>query len=336
MRPPEQTADGDVNRSPGSLRDSPGRSYRGAVIQTSHVLADIGHRRPLEAALLMNGTFSGACGFGLMMFAEQLNEWAGFRNYVDDWVTFGAGLMLALYALMLYVSAMRPRISRNAVAAVIMLDAGWAAGTLPLTVLQHVTPAGAALVVVLAVVVGMFGVAQRKALRAYAADADLLMAESLRAASFGRIGQSWLGMKTWIKVWLFGLNAVFIAGIAFLDRGHLSQWILLAYVASGPYLFAFMVAQKGLSRVLGVAHIVPWTALLALALVRIGTDSTLGPQISLAGDFSYALYLYVLVAALIFSLAFDYYDLYRWIRGDRFVLGSEAAARAGACKPMFA
>lgn len=292
-------------------------------------------RRPLEGALLLNGTFSGVCGFAFMMFAAQLAALTGFDRYVGAWVVFGVGGVLAVYALLLFVVAMRPRIPRLSVQAAVVMDAGWVLGTLPLLFLPEATSDGKALVAIVAIIVGGFGWAQHSALRAYRPQNDHEVVETGHGGDFSRIGRSWLGMKTWVKVWLFGLNAVFIAAIAFLDRGHLTHWILLAYVASGPYLFAFMISQKGLSRVLGVAHIVPWTALLAYVLIRLSEDTALGARVAWADDPAYAVYLSALAAALIFSLFFDYYDLIRWLREERYLIGSEEAAARGASKLMF-
>jgi hypothetical protein len=301
---------------------------------TKNRLSESG-RRPLESALLLNGTFSGVCGFAFMMFAAPLAAWTGFDRYVGDWAMYGVGGMLALYALLLFVVAMRPTIPRFAVQSAVVMDAGWVLGTLPLLLLSETTPFGKALVAIVAVIVGGFGWAQRSALRAYRPQDDHEAAESAQGADFRRVGRSWLGMKTWIKVWLIGLNAIFIAAIAFIDRGHLMLWTLVVYIACAPYLFVVMDAQKGLSRVLGIAHIVPFTPLLAYVLIRLSADTALGAHVTWAHDPAYAVYLLVLAAALIFCLFFDYYDFVRWLRGERYLIGSQEAAARGVSKAMF-
>jgi hypothetical protein len=290
------------------------------------------HRIPLEAALLLNGTFSGVCGFAFMMFAAPLSAWAGFSQYVGDWAIFAVGCMLAVYALLLFVIALLPAIPRVMVKAAVLSDAGWVVGTLPLLLLTDLTIAGRVLVVIVAIIVGGFGLMQYSALRAYRPANDHAFTDSLRGAGYGRIGRSWLSMKTWVKIWLFALNAIFIAGLAFWGRGHLAHWVVWVYIASGPYLFVIMAVQKGLSRVLGVAHIVPWTALLAYILLRLSVDGPLGTRIGPDNDPAFFAYLIVLWAALAFCLFFDYFDLYRWLRGERFLLGSKEAAESGASK----
>jgi hypothetical protein len=292
-------------------------------------------RRSLESALLLNGAFSGVCGFTFMMFAAQLVAWTGFDRYVGDWAMYGVGGMLALYALLLFVVAMRPAIPRLAVQCAVVMDAGWVLGTLPLLLMSETTPFGKALVAIVAIIVGCFGWAQWSALRTYRPQDDYEAAESTQGGDFRRVGRSWRGMKTWVKVWLFGLNAIFITAIAFIDRGHLMLWTLVVYIACSPYLFVFIAAQKGLSRVLGMAHIVPFTPLLAYLLIRLSADTALGTHVTWAHDPAYAVYLSVLAAALIFCLFFDYYDSIRWLRGERYLIGSQEAAARGASKATF-
>ncbi len=136
-------------------------------------------------------------------------------------------------------------------------------------------------------------------------------------------------MKTWVKVWLFFLNFVFLGSLAFLDD-PIGRWTAIAYVAAGPLLMAIMVAQRGLTRLLGVAHLVPWTPLVAYLTCRF-VSTTAGPMLvpESGALFWYSL---VLLASVLVCLAFDVYDVARWLRGERFVLGSAEAFRAGASK----
>jgi AcrR family transcriptional regulator len=143
-----------------------------------------------------------------------------------------------------------------------------------------------------------------------------------------RIGRSWLGMKPWVKAWLFLLNGIFLAALLF-RRDPLATVALAAYVASGPLLLAMMWRQGGLTRLLGVAHLVPWLPLLAYLELRLTSD-LVGPRIQSDSDpslFGYALALY---ASLFSCLALDTWDVLRWRRGERFVLGTREAHAAGA------
>jgi hypothetical protein len=151
-----------------------------------------------------------------------------------------------------------------------------------------------------------------------------------RSGPWRRIGRSWLGMKTWVKVWLFVLNGVFLTAFAF-SRDPIAFWTLAAYVASGPLLLAMMRAQGGLTRLLGVAHLVPWLPLVAYLGARLGTAAA-GPRIVPAADPGLFAYVVVLLASVGVCLAFDVWDVVRWMRGERFVLGSRAAHEAGASR----
>lgn len=142
------------------------------------------------------------------------------------------------------------------------------------------------------------------------------------------LGQSWMALKTWVKVWLFFLNAVLLGALAFPDDPA-GTWTIRAYVAAGPLLAAIAIPQRGLTRLLGIAHIVPWTPLVVYLGVRLGADAW-GPRITLGNDPALFGYVVVLLATLVVCLAFDFYDLARWLRGERFAMGSPEACRAGA------
>jgi len=181
---------------------------------------------------------------------------------------------------------------------------------------------------VVAVFVGSVGVVQLWALSNESTPAALddRLPDHLSVAT--AIAASWLSMKSWVKYWLFALNAVFLLGLAFWPD-PLARYTLAAYVASGPWLLALMTAQRGLTRLLGVAHLVPWVPLVAYLALRLGTDGV-GPQLTFATtpfQWAYA------VALLLFTsicLAMDIVDVWRWVRGERFRLGSVNASSAGA------
>jgi len=146
--------------------------------------------------------------------------------------------------------------------------------------------------------------------------------------TLARIAASWLSIKRWVKAWLFLLNAIFLFALAFWDTA-IARWILAAYAASGPLLAVLMWRQRGLTRFLGVAHLIPWLPLLIYLLLRLTTELA-GAQISVATSPALAAYLWVLVVAITLCLLWDAYDVVRYLRGQRFVLGSAAAAAAGA------
>ena len=134
------------------------------------------------------------------------------------------------------------------------------------------------------------------------------------------VGFSWMRMKTWIKIWLFALNAVFLFAL-FYWPSELAQIVLAAYFASAPLLLAFVIAQRGLTRLLSIAHLIPWLPLMAYLVLRLTSDMA-GVQTTPESDSGLFAYTVVLTLSVAVCLAFDFYDLVRWLRGDRARIGS--------------
>lgn len=145
------------------------------------------------------------------------------------------------------------------------------------------------------------------------------------------IAASWLSLKTGVKAWLFALNVVFLlSGFYLYDRT--AQWVLLAYLASGPLLILFMVRQRGLTRLLGLAHLIPWVPLAFYLGGRLLTDN-FGPRIAFTADPKLFMYLVTLAVVLAVRLFSDAWDVVRYVRGERYVFGSPEAVAAGASMP---
>jgi hypothetical protein len=144
-----------------------------------------------------------------------------------------------------------------------------------------------------------------------------------------KIGLSWLSLKSWVKIWLFFLNFVFITVIVFWNRSEF-LWILTAYVASGPLLLFIAYHQRGLTRLLGIAHIIPWVPLLVLIGVSLYQFMPVWRS-----DPYYFFYLLMLLDVLIICLSFDVYDVYRWYKGERYIMGSKEAYTHGASDIRF-
>lgn len=131
-------------------------------------------------------------------------------------------------------------------------------------------------------------------------------------AYWRQMGQSWLAMPLWVKLWLFFLNGVFLAGFAF---DPFVRVVGIAYIASGPALLALVFRQGGLTRATGLGHLVVWLPLfvwLSVWLLQTG------------GSSAETLYAAVLWGSLVVCLGFDLYDLRRWAKGERSVLGQTA------------
>lgn len=144
---------------------------------------------------------------------------------------------------------------------------------------------------------------------------DMLPAKLSR---LNAIKHSWLAMKTWVKIWLFSLNGIFLAALFFLPTDT-AQYILFAFILSGPLLMALMIVQRGLTRLLGVAHLIPWLPLLAYLLTQLSTSITYTQTPYL---FSY---LILLTVTMSICLLLDALDVYRWFQGEKYRLGAKNA-----------
>lgn len=206
-------------------------------------------------------------------------------------------------------------------------DILWFLGSLVLLVSTELitTVHGAISTIVVAVLVAGIGLAQlwylSEAIEGIRSDRSSSAHLPQQLSRLRAIGLSWMKIKTWVKIWLIALNAVFLAAF-FYWPAEFSQVTLAAYFATAPILFALMIIQRGLTRLLGIAHLIPWIPLLAYVGLRISGDYA-GRQITYqdsAGLFTYAIVLFAIVAV---CLAFDAYDLARWLRGDRARIGSQ-------------
>jgi hypothetical protein len=195
-------------------------------------------------------------------------------------------------------------------------DLLWWFATLVLLAMQIwiTTRGGIAAATIVAVVVAGFGLAQIWRLGT-AAKGDV--------PDMRQIGQSWVAMPGWVKVWLFALNAVFLAAFAFVPS-DMSRIALIAYAATGPLLLAFVFRDGGLTRRAGIGHLIPWVPLLVWLVVRL-MQGGLSPA-----ETAYGILLAVMVAI---CLGFDLYDLARWQRGARDTLGQSEGARADHIAP---
>lgn len=129
------------------------------------------------------------------------------------------------------------------------------------------------------------------------------------AAYWRQMGQSWMAMPVWVKVWLFALNAVFLAALAF---GPFARVVGIAYVASGPLLLAMVFRQGGLTRATGLGHLIAWLPLMAWLTFWLWQANGALAEIAFGT---------VLYCSLIVCLGFDLYDLRRWVNGNRAIFG---------------
>lgn len=269
-----------------------------------------------------------------LLFGVLFTAWSApvsrFLGGTSTVVVVIAGVALLFNGGHLLTASLRRAIRPGEVCYFSTGDLLWVAMTLGIVASRSVltTTASVVLSLVVAAFVGTLGIVQLGALpEEPAADSsDDHLPQHLNLA--GKITASWLSMKRWVKWWLFGVNALFLLAVV-LWPTSIARFTLAAYLASGPWLLAIMIHQRGLTRLLGVAHLVPWLPLGAYLVIRLGSDIA-GPQLSRTAtpaEWWYAAALFTMTAI---CLAIDVVDVWRWFRGERYRLGSLNAARAGA------
>ncbi|MCP5088142.1 MAG: hypothetical protein GY952_15225 [Rhodobacteraceae bacterium] len=122
------------------------------------------------------------------------------------------------------------------------------------------------------------------------------------------IWNSFRSLPIWVQIWVgIILVPVNMLALAFLSA---PGGILIASLAVGGMApnALLMLWERGLSKAMAFPHLVIWTPLLfVVGLMLIGAELTPG----------YRWFLMVLFATDAVSLAFDYPDALRWVRGER-------------------
>jgi len=235
---------------------------------------------------------------------------------VSPAVLVGLGAVLLVNGAHLLLASLRTRPFPAEILWFSMGDMAWwlAAMTLIAAGVWITTPLGTALAILVALCVAALGLGQL--LHLGRNGCGLAGGEHVR-----RIGRSWSSLPAWVKTWLLALNAAFLLSPVFLPW-EAARIVLIAYVASGPLLGAFAVFEGGLTRAMGLAHLVPWVPMLVWLTIWIGSSDVHGTALGYAAR---------LASMTAVCLAFDVYDLWRWVRGEREILSAftQATSRVG-------
>lgn len=292
--------------------------------------------KPLRTVLRLNA--ASCIGFGLL-FVFQAGPVSRYLGAMPTGLLQGIGVLLMLNGLHLVAGSWRTAIRSREVMYFSGGDIAWFIASIALVGanLLITNPAGQLATVLVALGVLWLGLVQLWMLaevlgsgipgsggQCQTSDADLLPPGLHRAQA---IGASWLAMKTWVKVWLLALNGLFLASILFLPEPA-ARITLAAYVASGPLLAAMMIWQRGLTRLLGLAHLVPWLPLVVYLALRLVSDLA-GPRLAAATSPEMFAYVLVLLIAVTSCLLLDVFDCWRWFKGENFRLGAPEAVAAG-------
>lgn len=118
-------------------------------------------------------------------------------------------------------------------------------------------------------------------------------------------------LPQWVQHWMNFIALVLaLSTITFLIV-KTTRWLGAYMVVSTIALFLIMTwiyDQMGMVRLLGIVHIVFWTPLVVYLWRRLRSNP---PQKYVA------LLMWLLLATLTVALVFDYYDVLRWVMGER-------------------
>lgn len=141
--------------------------------------------------------------------------------------------------------------------------------------------------------------------------------------------RSWKSIKAPVMFWLWYLNILYWVGFLYLDRPE-AFWAVISYFAVGPLILIMIVSQRGLTRLSGLIHL-PWIPFTLYLGMRLFTDMA-GERLSPIEDAFYYYWLQLMFWSTLICVSFDVVDVIRWMSGERYVLGTPAAAARGASK----
>lgn len=255
-------------------------------------------------AVVLRLNAASCLGFGAL-FAILPGEVSLVLGAAPPGVVFGLGLVLLANGGHLALASLRSRPIEAEILWFSFGDMAWWIASLALIAagVWVTTPLGIALALLVGACVAALGCAQLFLLGRKRSGLSA-------SGHWRRIGHSWMSLPGWVKAWLFALNAVFLAAPALMPWDA-ARVVLIAYVASGPLLLGFAVHAGGLTRSMGIGHIVPWTPLFVWL--------TMQPDLFGHGLVR-SVYTVLLATVIALCLAFDIYDLVRWQRGERAIL----------------
>jgi len=123
---------------------------------------------------------------------------------------------------------------------------------------------------------------------------------------FVEIWDSFRATPTWVQIWIMlVLGPINMASMFFINE---PMGMLIAFLANIGMLLNIpvMIYDRGVSKLMSIPHLVPWTALVILIIFYRPEATGL-----------YDTFLSTLLIINLISLAFDYVDAMKWIKGDR-------------------
>jgi len=133
-----------------------------------------------------------------------------------------------------------------------------------------------------------------------------MQSSKVQSNVFVEIWNSFRATPGWVQVWMvFLLMPINMASVFFINE---PKGMLIAFLANIGMLLNIpvMFYDRGMSKLMSIPHLLPWTVLVLIIIFRRPEATGL-----------YDTFLWVLLIINLISLAFDYGDALKWIKGDR-------------------
>ena len=114
-----------------------------------------------------------------------------------------------------------------------------------------------------------------------------------------------------LRLWVLWMGGVIFASLVILMTSTTTRRDALIIFLTNLGVYASMMwlyHQVGFVRLLGLVHVVFWTPLAIYLWTRLKSTDIVSP---------YRQIMWLLLATMIVSLAFDYFDVVRYLLGDR-------------------
>ena len=118
-------------------------------------------------------------------------------------------------------------------------------------------------------------------------------------------------LPQWVQIWMDIIGISLFVSIVALLIGATTRKLglyVLATIVATVAVMVFMHAQMGMVRLLGIVHVVLWTPMVYILWRRLRSDPP-------GKIYSAAIVLLIVIASA--ALVFDYYDVARWVLGER-------------------
>mgnify|MGYP003385783715 FL=1 len=124
------------------------------------------------------------------------------------------------------------------------------------------------------------------------------------------IWQSYLGLPTWVKIWVFLiLVPVNIASIFF--KGNPGSSLVVSFAIAGLLFNAIPIwFDRGFSSAMAIPHVIFW-----IPLTIILVNYLMISEVVLTNNYRY--FLIILMVCNLISLSFDIPDLFKWLRARK-------------------